>query len=197
MLALVTFACIFSLTFFEHRASLLAAFNAADAAPQEVNLVLADDTKKKIEELVIRSPDINMVMIINADIRVNQRDMVYYFTDDPAIDFIVKNYMKIRSAKQPIFSADEKINAQMVAAINGEFGCYKYEDSGTNILLPKVGQYTAAICRISLPPYYGEFSGYLNVMLTHMPDAELQSEVRIEAVRIATEIYFKSIKPRG
>jgi len=196
MLALVSFVSILSLTLFEHRSSLLTAFNTTESAPREVSLLLADDTKQKIKELVIKSPDINTIMIINADIRVNQREMVYYFTDDSSIDFIIKNYLKIRSAKQPIFSADEKNNAQMVAVINGEFGCYKYEDSTTNMLLPKVGQYTAAICRISLPPYYGEFSGYLNVLLTHMPDAELQSEVRIEAVRLATEIYFKSIKHR-
>jgi len=196
MLAFAAMACIISLTFFEHRSSVIEIFKAKDLAPPELSVVLADDTRKKIEELVNRSPDVNTVMIVAANIRVNQREMVYYFSDDPVVDFTIKAYANSHGSAQTIFSHDEKNNAQMVSVINGEFGCYKYEDTSNNVMAPKLAQRTPTICRISLPPYYGEFSGYVSIGLTHVPDEALQNEIRIAATRLATEIYFKSIKRR-
>ena len=94
---------------------------------------------------------------------------------------------------QAIFTSSEHGNEQMVAVINGEFGCFKYEDTINYIVAPALASKMPYVCRVSLPPYYGEFSGYLAFGLKAKPDEGKANEVRIEAVRLATEIYFKAI----
>jgi len=195
MLVCAGLVLIFVMTIFENRSVVTKIFKPKDyAIPAEHRLVVADDTQKKIQELVTRSPDINMIMIIGAEIRVNQRELVYYFSDDVTIDLAMKSYIGTHSTRQPIFSVDERNNAQMVSVINGEFGCYKYEASMSTIIAPAVSLQAPAICRISLPPYYGEFSGYVNITLSKFPDVALQNQIRIDAVRLATEIYDRSQK---
>jgi hypothetical protein len=194
MLALAAVVCIVSLTFFEHRTSVTdLVFKNKDNTTAELNIILTPEIKQKIQDLTNSSPEINLIAVVSANIRINQRETVYYFTDDQVVDRKIKAFNVDHGLPQPIFSADEPTNAQMVSVINGEFGCYKYEDT-PHVLAPSLKDKVFAVCRTSLPPYYGEFSGYITIGLMKWPDDALQNEIRIQAVRLATEIYFKSIK---
>ena len=194
MLALTAIVCIVSLTLFEHRSAVSDIFLKTKDPTYTANLSLSTETKKHIEDLVTRLEDVNMVLVVAANIRVNQREVIYYYSDDRAVDGIIKNVANSRTVVQPIFSNDEKTNAEMVSVINGEFGCYKNDENSGTIIGPRINAYVPAVCRVSLPPYYGEFSGYITIGLTHLPDPALQNLIRTEAIRLATEIYYKTIK---
>lgn len=195
VLQLAAFAvvCVASLTLFEERSSFIEQVFSDKAAPStELKLIVSPDMKQKLKEIVDRSPEIVMIQVVSANVRINQRDLIFYVTDDPVIESSMKHYVQTRTSGKPIFNQDDKNNAQMVSAMNGEFGCFRYED-GSASMMPKMPNKTQTVCRVSLPPFYGEFSGYVSFTLTRPPNEALQNEIRLVATRMATEIYFKSI----
>lgn len=187
--------CIICMTIFEHRASLTERVfnNQVQVAPTELKINIPEDIKAKIKKIVDDNPDIIMIQVVSANMRINQRELSYYYTNDAGLAAGMANYVQTRTSGKPIFTADEKSNAQMVSVLNGEFGCYNYDDAMTSALMPRINSPVKAICRVALPPYYGSFSGYLGYSLNHVPDKALQEEIRIDATKTATEIYFRSI----
>jgi hypothetical protein len=200
MLAGAAIVTIFSLTIFEQRAQIAEGFTARSqsiaSSPVEFKLVLSQEIKDRIKGIVDHSEQINTLQVFNANLRVNERELVYSFTDDVQIELLWKQFIEARGPIQPIFNANEKNNLQMVSTVNGEFTCSKLEDTVYLSLIPKLRQHMPYICRVSLPPYYGEFSGYIMLGLSHAPSDSDVAELRIDAVRLATEIYFKVIAKR-
>lgn len=200
LLAFAAISLIIGITVFEQRSTLANILTAGHqeqaAAPQEFRAVLTPEIKDKIQTIVTRSPIINMIGVMTVNLRVNQRDMFYFYSNEPAIELEWRKYLSSRGTIQPVFTSDEKNNTQMVAVINGEFACYKFEDTNNARMLPGMAHKMPYVCRVSLPPYYGEFSGYLMLGLASAPSETEQGELRIEAVRLATDIYFKTITKR-
>lgn len=164
-----------------------------DTGIPELSINLTPEIITRIKETVDRNPDINYLGVVSANIRINQRELIYFYSNDPIVtsDFQASSW-HIGSSRA-IFTSSEKSNEQMVAVINGEFGCFKYADTINYTAAPTLVNKIPYICRVSLPPYYGEFSGYLVFGVRVQPDEGKANEVRIEAVRLATEIYFKAI----
>ena len=202
LLALMAWAVITGITVFEQRGVIVNTITAdrqsTAAAPEEFRAVLTPEIKDKISQLVTRAPNINMIGVLTTNLRVNQRDMIYFYSDDPFVTAAWNSFLAARGSTQPVFNTDEKNNLQMVSVINGEFACHKFEDTVNAALIPKLGQKMQYVCRVSLPPYYGEFSGYIMLGLTAPPTDAEKAELRMDAVRLATDIYFKAItKKRG
>src|SRR4051812_26932224 len=102
LLSFAALAYIVTLTFFEHRAVMTEIFKSQDMAPIEIKLEIIDETKKHIEEVVQRSGDVTMISVVSANLRVNQREIVFMYSDNPVLELKLKTHMSTRGKTQPI-----------------------------------------------------------------------------------------------
>lgn len=153
-------------------------------------------TQTNIKKLVANEDFIAAVIILDADIRNNQRIPSFWYSDDTEIERSLDNLYLNKDKKVPLFSSDEKNNEEIVSVINGEFTCTAYDDAVNASIIPGMKDKFPYICRTSLPPYYGQFSGYIAVALHSLPDRTTLDRIKSESISIATEIYFRDILPQ-
>jgi hypothetical protein len=199
LLSLAGLTLIVSVTFFEHRTALLSWATKQESTTGRVkeNFVeLSPSIIENLKTIVTRSPKINLVAAVSADLQVNQRNIEFTYSDDQRIASVTQEFLKTRGPTSAVFTANDRQNMLMVAVINGEFACYKFDDTTLLDTVPSLKSDIPYACYMSIPPYYGEFRGYLVLGLKGSPsDAEL-GELRIESTRLSNKIYFKSITRR-
>lgn len=200
MLTFVSLVLIGSLTVFEKRDAIVKGFTDHDSIEvsisKEPRLELPTEIQEQIIKLVKRSPNITFISVVAANLRANQRDTVFYYADEQNIDLAMRNLMASNGSTYPIFTTNDKSNAQMVSVLNGEFSCQKFADTIFATRLPLAANDMPHICQVSMPPYYGEFSGYILFGLKKVPDKMGMDDLRLEAVKLSTDIYSKTTSKR-
>lgn len=192
MLGLGSIVWIFSLTLFENRAMVFDAFNKTERLTREnTHLKLSEPLMKKIEEVTNTHPEVNFIMVVGASIALNQREMIYWHTNVPAVELDIQDYIKENGKFGVLLSRDDESNVAIIRAINGEFACY---NTAKSLMVPNLNAVTKKVCRVSIPPYYGQFSGYLTFGLIKDITPEQLSVLRKDAVEITSEIYFDNLK---
>lgn len=184
---------IISYTLFEQRSAIFAASTDNLSMPPMAvqKIFVPPDINEKIKQLTQQQQNIVFVSLVSADLRVNQREMVYFYSPNSLVNLIHDEALKMRGKTHAIFGTDEGENAQMVAMINGEFACYKYSETSNMRIAPRGNIVAPYLCRISLPPYYDEFYGYLTFGLKSEPDQEQKDILKLEGTRLSTELYFR------
>lgn len=194
LLSTITFGALALFTAYEQREQLVEA--AGGAVTPTTHFKVSTEMQDRIRVMVNNSSLITTITVLEANLKINERDIVFRYGDDPSVnDNWEREYSK-NGTIQPIFTRDSGNNAQMVALVNGEFNCYKFSDTVNKDIVPQNERRTPVVCRISLPPYYGEFAGYLGFALSRTPSPAEQDELQLEARRLANEIFFKNIVNR-
>lgn len=169
----------------------------AVVALKSTSFTVSEQTKTAVKTLVVGEDNIAAIIILSADIRNNYRNTIFWFSDDSSIQRSLDALYLNRNAKIPLFSSDQKNNEEIVSVINGEFTCTKYDDAANKSIFPGLKDKFPFICRTSLPPYYGQFSGYIAFVLHSLPDTTALDKIKSEAISLATEIYFRDILTTG
>lgn len=182
---------------YEHRTELFdiaAGTNGPAVNRVNTTFTISDRTKKDIASFVSDDRSVMGFTVYSVDIRLNAQNSLYFFTDPSAVDPPTLSPLTAIT-RLPLFTKNDDNNRQMVKLINGEFTCAPY---GTTILAtvaPTVNRSVITICRASLPPYYGHFSGYVSVFLNSDPDIDKQVRLKQMIEILATEIYFRDVIP--
>lgn len=201
-LLMVTFffvAVIVSVTMFEQRSLILSAISSGDGMPlpAPAKIKVPDSLQATIVDYVSNNKKIVFFAVVSSNIRINQSETVYFFSDDELMKQLEADARRNSGSVFPIFTSSQTENSQMVAAINGEFACYKYEETFKNRSVPDGADIAPFVCTISLPPYYGEFSGFLLFGLKSAPLATEIDEFRLAGTRFSTEIYTKNFRRKN
>lgn len=186
-------------TAYEHRADIFDASSlghssAAIGNPVGSIFVVSDATKKDVATFVKAEKSVVGFSVVSADIRLNARNTLYFYADPTSptpptiapLDSI---------PRLPLFTKSEENNRQMIKLINGEFACSPYSTSLIAAVAPNVNKDVIAICRASLPPYYGHFAGFVSVLLNTDPDVDEQVRLKQAIEAMATQIYFRDVIP--
>ncbi len=193
--ALTAAVLIVGYTFIEKRAYISQIFfkdnNAQLFSPS--SFTLSELTKSNIRTLVSSENEINGVIVLSANIRNNLRVPIFWHSDSENIQRNLDELYKGKNSRIPLFSSDQKNNEEIVSVINGEFTCTAFDDAVNAAIFPKFKESFPFICRTSLPPYYGQFSGYIAFALRDLPDSTALDRIKSESITIATEIYFRDI----
>ena len=197
--AVWTFAVLVAIvgyTIFENRAKLVqyVVNGPAVDAPAITGFVVSSASQGRVKQLVDSDDLVNAVVIMNADIRNNRRVPLYWYSDDLSIQKILDTYFTGRYGGIPLFTSEEKNNENVVGVINGEFACSAYAE-GNAAVFPGLSSRMPYVCRASLPPYYGQFSGFVSIALTRVPTPDELIALKAEALGISTEIYFRDVIP--
>lgn len=194
-----TFAAVVVLlgfTVFQNRAVIYAAVTAAPVVETPTTLVpftVSPTSVDRVKQLVDDGGLISTIVVLNADLRNNRRIPIYWYSNDPVIQKSLDTQYVSRFGI-PLFTAEEKNNENMVGIINGEFACSPYAE-GNSGLYPGMETRMPSVCRASLPPYYGQFSGFLTISLSRSPTPDEVINLKSTALALATEIYFRDVVP--
>ncbi len=188
-------------TAYERRSDLFKVAKIGSGSPTPGNPVgavftVGDTTKKNISSFVKDEKGVVGFTVVSVDIRLNLRNQLYFFAD-PTVPNPPTLAPLAAIARLPLFTKNDDNNRQMIKLINGEFTCAPY-NSGTSLVAAvnsNVNRDVVTICRASLPPYYGHFSGFVSVLLNTDPDVEEQVRLKQAIESMATEIYFRDVIP--
>ena len=191
-------AIITSYTMYENRVTLTDVLGDDNAAPpREKQVVLGPRLVAYLDE-VVNSPKIAGAMVYMTNIKVNEKRVLYSHFDIPAATQVWDETKKLRGDHTLVFDpSDQSNNVQMVAVVNGEFVCSKYNETEYFRIAPELLRMTPTVCRISIPAFYGNFSGVIAFFLTTPLEQLTESEIRLDAVRASNEVYRELVVNRA
>ena len=177
---------------FENRNALFdKVFSVEHESPTISAWELSDISKSGLIHFSNTAP-ILYLSVIEVDLKKNRRSVKFRYS--PIEKF--RKFFESKSAgilPQAVFDSEAKNTQQMVAVLSNEFNCAESEDTIYQRLYPELASSAASICRIAVPPFAGQFAGYLAIALSReVTKTELDS-IRLEAIRLAIDIYTRDI----
>ena len=153
---------------------------------------ISKKTASVIDSMVIQSPLIIGISIVNVDFQRNLRTIIYTSIDNNGLK---TEYDKVYvSASLPLFDTNVSNNKRLVGIINGEFICSPYADTVSAETAPTTKKYIQTVCISGIPPYYGAFSGIVNIYLTRQPTPEEVDQIRVLSRNISVLVYDTDFK---
>lgn len=156
---------------------------------------LSDTTKNDMLGLLGQEL-VGGVFVNEVNLKKNRRTTKFWSVEDPAIsDDIARIIGKL--LPQPMFDTDRRNNEQMIAVLNNQFSCTKTDDTTFGLLFPQMSKKLPYVCRLAVPPYVGEFAGFVTIALTREPSQNEIETLKIELTRISIEFYLRDVAKRG
>jgi len=153
---------------------------------------ITDETKEQLTSFVKKVELVNMAMIVEVDLRRNTRAPRFFYAEDPEVSKIVQAELTAL-LPQAVFDMDSRNTKQMVSVLQNEFSCVKFQETVYERFVPGLGKKIPVICRIAIPPFYNKFAGYITIGLSQNPTPYEVDSLRIEASRMAVEIYLRDV----
>lgn len=185
-------------TTFETRAAIINYIvNGPEAeVPASPGFALGETSRQRVKQLVDSDDLVSGAVVLNTDLRNNRRLPIFWYSSDIGLNKQFENLFGGRFGGIPLFTSDDKNNNTVVSMINGEFSCGTYAEVGGGSLFPGLANRIPYLCRASIPPYYGQFSGYIALTLTRQPMAEELDRLKSETMNISTDIFFRDVKQK-
>lgn len=194
LIALLTAIALVLFSLYENRTSILEFITEPAPAISQDRPALWNLSQESIASLqtLAKTTSVGMIIVSDVDLKKNRRTARYSFIDDPAIH--LENTAKQALALPlPVFDYDEKNTEQMVSILSNEFRCDSYKDTIYFRHAPELQDKYPTICRIAIPPFVGQFVGFLTVGISGtVTPGELDS-IRLEVSRLAVEIYMNDV----
>jgi hypothetical protein len=184
---------------YENRATLFqTAFVRVTGDPEpKAGWAISDETQKQLNNFVTSVDLVNFVTVVEVDLKKNVRWPRYVFFDDTEGQQTKDQILGV--LPQSMFDYDQKNTTQMVSVLQNEFTCVRLQDTNYQRTVPNLAKKVPIICRIAIPPFYNKFAGYIDIGLNQAPTKYELDSLRIEATRLAVEIYLRDVvkKPVG
>jgi hypothetical protein len=195
MLALIIVVCITTQTIFENRAQL--SEGIADRGKEhnvfDAPIKLSKNSEEAIKNLVNNHSEILLATVMSVNMRALQRTPVFFYSGDAQVTKMIDGQLSQRTGTLPIFTHDEKADGEIVGLMNGDFSCVKYSDTVNASIFPSLVGKVKLLCRVGLPPYKGNFSGYISLLVMDLSGPYKEDEIRLELTKVATDIYLSDV----
>jgi hypothetical protein len=185
-----------SFTVYENRNRIFANITESVVTNQVgLTFVTSQETEAMIKTQVLADRAIIGIVVMSADLRLNEAKSIYFFGDDPILIQVDAESKKASNNRLPLFANLDDSNADMIKLINGQFTCTKFSDTLLSRIYPELNSSVKMMCRASIPSYYGYFSGFVGVFLGENLSPEKLAQLKVITDKIATEIYFRDVIP--
>lgn len=154
-------------------------------------------SKKTTDEIdaTVRRSDIIVGMQVNViDFQRNTRKIIYSSIDLPELADVYSRYTSSIISDISLFNNDVNNNKLLVELINGEFVCIPFNTTILSKLIPEATKYITTVCAQGIPPYYGRFSGILNVYAKRQPTPEEVDSIRALLKNMASTIFERDLR---
>lgn len=188
---LTTFLAVvgFSYSLFDNRYAVYEFFSKARSIPPATTIKVSESTKYDIGEFVNSSEIVVAVQVILIDFERNSRTSIYTKIGDPVLEDIYKKSVLESPPDMPLFNNDLANNESLVNLVNGNFICTPYKEIHTSKLVPDSALIINTVCSGPVPPFYGRFSGIINIYLAREPKSIEIEQIKTVARRLGLSIY--------
>lgn len=158
------------------------------SAPWEVS----DKSKDELKKLVNNQELIGTALLTEVNLKKNRKNVKYFSAQDESFrDEMTRVISSL--LPQPFFSDEAANNQQMLDVLGNKFACYRIEDTDLAAYFPNIQKKYPQVCRLAVPPFAGEFAGYVTLLMTRKPSATEIESLKIEVSRISIELYLRDI----
>ena len=196
LLALLATITISLVAIFEHRNAVFAAVYKKAEEQTSVAWVLSNESKNQL--IALSTPErslVGVILLSDVDLKKNRRVPKFLYVKDKIdSDKVLPTVAKL--LPQALFDYDPKNTEQMVAMLNNEFKCVATADTHYTRFFPELVAKYPISCRIAVPPFFGEFAGYITTILTRKPTPAEYDALKIEMNRIAIETYLRDVSKK-
>lgn len=179
----------FSYALFDNRYSVYEFFNSARSIPPAKSIHISQETRTEIDDAVKGSEVVVAIQVFLVDFERNTRTSIYIKVDNRELQEIYDKFISKSPADFPLFNNDLINNERLVNLVNGTFMCRPYKDTMAAKLVPDSVPIIKTVCSGPVPPYYGRFSGIINIYLTKEPRPTEVEQAKILANRLGLIIY--------
>ena len=166
LIALMTIIGLVIFSLYENRNNIVERVTTTKPPPS-VELsnawVLSNLNKVGLQSLA-KTTGITLVLVSEVDLRKNTQKIKYTYLDDTTI-VLEPELTQAFTLPYPLFDLDPKNTAQMVAVLNNEFRCDAFTDTYFFRITPSLGLKLPQVCRMAIPPFAGQFVGFVNIFL--------------------------------
>lgn len=166
-------------------------FNTQLESPVISSWELSDTSRNALINFTKNVP-ISILTVVDVDLKKNRRVAKFRYSPNENI----RKHLEERGMlilPQAFFDHDPKNTQQMVAVLSNEFNCVKAPDAIQQRLYPDLAPSLAVVCRIAIPPFTGQFVGYLSISFARELSKNELDSIRLEATRLAIEIYTRDV----
>lgn len=195
LLFVLTSIMIVMFTVFENRDILFAKFYRTADTEEVVTWDVSNESKTALVALT-NNQLIGASLVTQVNLKQNKRTIKFFYIRDQTLLNEVKP-IAAQLLPQAVFDYDPKNTMQMVAMLNNEFLCVPTKDTIFVRYFPMFEQKLPYMCRLAVPPFFGEFAGFVTIGLTREPKPIEVGGLKIEMNRIAIEMYVRDIARRG
>lgn len=194
LISLLVTVSISLLAIFENREALFASVYMTSKISTQERWVLSNESKNEI--IAITNSDIvGSVILSDIDLMKNRHTVKFFYDKDQKDLEKTKIYIS-GLLPQALFDFDHQNTEQMVAMLNNEFRCSASKDTSFSRSLPVFTKKFPYVCRLAVPPFFGEFAGVVSIGLFSRPSESEFDALKIELNRIAVEIYLRDISKK-
>jgi hypothetical protein len=196
LMCMLGFFVVVLMTAFENRSTLFDRFYQQPTVEQlTYQWELTDSSKSDLTNLM-KQEIVGAVQVTEVNLKKNRKTIKFWSAKDPVFkDSTAKTLSEL--LPQALFDQDRKNNEQMISVLNNQFMCSHTEDTAFHRVLPEMQKKLPFICRLAVPPYVGEFAGFITIALTRQPNQSELEALKIELTRISIELYLRDISKRG
>ena len=162
-------------------------------------LVLSERTKKSVDNFTGKDENIMATLVVTALFQTNERKVVYFNSDDYMLKKKLEHFFENKTSPTPLFldailPNSLNNNMRIVSIINGEFICTGIDALPVTLIQDEGLQgKIETICSLSIPPYFGYFTGYLTFYLKRKPSEVEMHQLKSAARLLSSEIYDTEI----
>jgi len=178
--------------FWENRVVIYNSLRVGARVESEESLILnlSSPTIVTIDETVGRmKPLVAGISVTNVNFKKNTRSAAYFSISDPTLKTAYESFKTNKISDTVLFNDSEANNQRMINLINGEFVCNDFKETIGARTLPTAVNTVSTVCSISIPPYYGRFSGYMTIFLTKKPTVDEVAMIRQVSRDLSLRIY--------
>lgn len=151
---------------------------------------VGEESKIELAKLVSNSQLVKLAVVNSVDLQLNRQEVKFWFAD---IDSNIALPDVSTILPQQVFDNNQTNTDHMVAVLGNDFVCSSSKNTIYEKYFDDANKEIPIICRLAIPPFYGRFVGILAFGLQHLPDPLEKNSLKLEASRLAVEIYLRDI----
>lgn len=196
LLTLLGTVMIALLLVFDNRTTIFnSVFGGKSVKEIDVPWQVTQQTKTELITLT-KQENIAGVMLTEVNLKKNRRIVKFWHTRDPEfkkeVDAILATLLP-----QAFFDTDKQNNEQMLKVLQNEFTCSPMKQTIYGRFEVMSKHKVDTVCRLSVPPYVGEFAGMISLLMKKPPTPAEIEALKIELSRVSIELYLRDIRNAG
>lgn len=151
--------------------------------PIPTSLMLTNFHINSLEKILQSFPGVNGVAVVSVNLRENTKNIIFKSIDKKLISFLDSIPESL-----PLFTNNGELNNRTVYLLGGEIHCMNSSKNNLGALVANLEQFMPFSCAIPIPPYYGDFSGWIIVGFDGVPEDKEFLKFKTVVTKISADI---------